>query len=269
MNCTEEQKRTNGFTLIELLVVISIVALLMAILMPALQHAKKQARSVACQSNLHQWAIIFSMYTDDNDGKFYKCWTTGIEGHRWIECVKPYYTDPKICFCPTATKPASTAAQGVTGSKFIAWGVFSADDHRIGYPGSSGSYGINDWVGDPIKGVSHGEASWYWWVPSAKGANQAPLFLDSKWLGGFPIHNDSPPAYDDGRGDGQMDRCCINRHDGSVNTLMVDFSIRKVGLKELWKLKWHRQFDTNGPWTTAGECLPSDWPEWMRYFKNY
>jgi hypothetical protein len=29
----------------------------------------------------------------------------------------------------------------------------------------------------------------------------------------------------------------------------------------LWKMKWHRQFDTSG-W-------PGVWPEWMRQFKDY
>jgi prepilin-type N-terminal cleavage/methylation domain-containing protein len=45
----------KGFTLIELLVVIAIIALLMAILMPTMQRTRKQARVVACQSNLKQW----------------------------------------------------------------------------------------------------------------------------------------------------------------------------------------------------------------------
>jgi len=63
-------------------------------------------------------------------------------------------------------------------------------------------------------------------------------------------------------------RNSIYRHNGYVNALCVDFSVRKVGLKELWTLKWHREFDVAGPWTTAGGAQPQDWPEWMRRFKD-
>ncbi len=62
-------RKGNGFTLIELLVVIAIIALLMAILMPALQRVKKQAKAVACQSNLHQWASSAMMYATEHEGK--------------------------------------------------------------------------------------------------------------------------------------------------------------------------------------------------------
>jgi hypothetical protein len=49
----------------------------------------------------------------------------------------------------------------------------------------------------------------------------------------------------------------------------MDWSVRKVGLKELWTLKWYRQFDIANPWTRAGGVKPEDWPEWMRNFKDY
>jgi prepilin-type N-terminal cleavage/methylation domain-containing protein/prepilin-type processing-associated H-X9-DG protein len=62
--------RRRGFTLIELLVVISIIALLLAILMPGLSLAKEQARSIACRSNLRQYAVGARMFSDDHDFEF-------------------------------------------------------------------------------------------------------------------------------------------------------------------------------------------------------
>ncbi len=98
--------KRRGFTLIELLVVIAIIAMLLAILMPALSRVKKQAKATACQMNLHHWAIIWSMYTGDNDGSF----RNGVRnvggkqvGH-WLFAAEPYYKDEAIRWCPMATK---------------------------------------------------------------------------------------------------------------------------------------------------------------------
>ena len=66
-----------------------------------------------------------------------------------------------------------------------------------------------------------------------------------------------------------QDHICIDRHNGGVNYLFMDYSVRKVGLKELWTLKWHQSFNTAGPWTRAGGVEPEDWPLWMRNFKDY
>jgi len=66
-----------------------------------------------------------------------------------------------------------------------------------------------------------------------------------------------------------MEPFCINRHNGHVNGLFLDWSVRKIGLKELWTLEWSRQFDTAGPFTRAGGVQPEAWPKWMRNFKDY
>ncbi len=62
---------------------------------------------------------------------------------------------------------------------------------------------------------------------------------------------------------------CIDRHEAGVGGLFLDWSVRKVGLKELWTLKWHPHFNTAGRWTKAGGVKPEQWPKWMRGFKDY
>ena len=66
-----------------------------------------------------------------------------------------------------------------------------------------------------------------------------------------------------------MRRVCLNRHNAAVNSAFLDWSVRKVDLKELWTLKWHKNYDTHGPWTIAGGVTPDDWPEWMKGMRDY
>jgi Tfp pilus assembly protein PilE len=79
--------------LIELLVVIAIIALLMAILMPALQRVRKQAKSVICQSNLKEWALIWAMYTEENNDEFPE-----YMGFNWMDSVLEKYAKTGAMF---------------------------------------------------------------------------------------------------------------------------------------------------------------------------
>jgi len=270
----KESLGLTGFTLIELLVVIAIIALLMAILMPALQRVKKQAKAVVCQANLHQWGLIFSIYTDDNNGYFSKA---GVHGTMWISTLRSHYKEPELRLCPMATKPAVPQGAGKpSGGKFLAWGCFNKSTSDRLMEGDCGSYGINAWVYNPPPQVSkfmtHPTVN-NWRSANVERAGNIPLFLDCTWFGSCPEPFDQPPEFEGnsqvGVGGSSMKRFCINRHDGFINSALLDCSVRKIGLKELWTLKWHREYDTTAAWTMTGGVQPFDWPQWMRRFKDY
>jgi hypothetical protein len=142
-----------------------------------------------------------------------------------------------------------------------------------GYEGLYGSYGMNEFTGN----VSDELAEWYggvgrfWRRLSSRGAGYVPLLLDCNMMGGFPEHTDFPPAYEGlfEMGGNEITRYCLDRHNMGINGLFLDCSVRRIGLKELWVLKWHREFATNGPWTKVGGATPTDWPEWMAYLTDY
>jgi hypothetical protein len=95
-----------------------------------------------------------------------------------------------------------------------------------------------------------------------------PVFLDCMSVAISPASTDASPTFDGDRSN-QMQFSCMNRHVGHINGLFLDWSAPKIGLKQLWILKWHRHFDTTGSWTAAGNVQPQDWPDWMSSFKNY
>ena len=307
-----DRRCTEAFTLIELLVVIAVIALLLAILLPALQRARRQARTVVCQSNLRQWGTHWAMRTDENDGYFPGCgpernywwhqddnlpWSIGLGwGLGWYGSPTGdwYQSSEGIWCCPMATKLANSSGQYRPGGTFFAWNWYSPEDQ---YPWDTyGSYGINSyttwpyWTEEAESRFGHTVAPYNWSTPHVKGASNVPMQLDSSLMEAGWRDGAKPPVCDaiptesarpvgaPPRGPGPSGDefgtyadtpSCINRHDGYVNGLFFDWSVRKVGLKELWTLKWHRKFNTENRWTIAGGVRPTDWPEWMRNFKDY
>jgi prepilin-type N-terminal cleavage/methylation domain-containing protein len=282
--------RKKGFALIELLVVIAVIALLMAILLPSLQRARRQAKTVVCQSNLRQWGAIFKMYTDGTNGRLPRqdLYSMGMY-EPWMYTMRYHCVGSEgIRFCPMATKLAdptgeATDMRHAVGGTLLAWGKLRLRQRpEVASDYYYGSYGANSWVGVPNEGGSFvvGGPSLrvcpdFWKTSDVGGASDIPLYLDSWWWCAWVKHTDSPPEYDGQTTEfpcgcrNSIHRFCINRHDGFVNAAFLDYSVRKVGLKELWTLKWHRGFDTAGPWTGAGGVQPEAWPQWMRRFKDY
>jgi prepilin-type N-terminal cleavage/methylation domain-containing protein/prepilin-type processing-associated H-X9-DG protein len=284
------QDKPKGFTLIELLVVISVVVLLMALLLPALQRARNQARAVVCQANLKQWGTAIALYTEENEGNLPRnfvlgksLWflvgsVTSSDDPNVPESLHPIDTKD-IARCPMASvnrrkrgpftmrMGGEIRVQGWCGSTFDAWEMTKPMSFRC-------SYGLNDWLFDKLFDstipIPFRFRRDYTDIFSLKGRTKIPVLLDCtmpKGPVGTPDIIFEPPIIPGfGLGFGQF---CMNRHNGYINGLFLDWSARKVGLKELWTLKWSRQFDTTNIWTKAGGAQPEDWPQWMRGFKDY
>ena len=285
--------KQKGFTLIELLVVVSIIGLLMSMLLPVFKKVRDSATTSACQSNLHTWAIAFSLYTGDNEGRFFnggvnnKFMEYG-DGLWWMIPLKPYYENRELLVCPAAKagygswfRDTQFAGNAHLGEARGAWHTAHKDTEL--FPGGViGSYGPNGWIcdtsanpaphNDTLYGRS-GHSKKAWKTTEVRRPDKIPVFSDCMYFDVWPNHTDVPRdpefPYGDRPGLNEMNRACVNRHNGFVNCLFMDWSVRKVGLKELWTLKWHRKFDTCNPFTKCGGVRPDDWPKWMRKFKDY
>jgi prepilin-type N-terminal cleavage/methylation domain-containing protein/prepilin-type processing-associated H-X9-DG protein len=263
------EARRGAFTLIELLVVIAIIALLMAIVMPVLQNARKQAKSTVCQAGLHQWGMLFATLAETNDGRLR-------DRDAWDTCRTQqfaYYLDSFTFeeFCPLATRKTSPTGAGGT---YLAW-------YCPRHPYRAGSYGLNGYTPAFDGGEGHGAPTRpptekRWSSIYRKDGHSVPIMLDCALWAGYPTHFDSPPqteaeaATNPNIGSANSIRpFCIPRHGGFINGLFMDWSVRKVGIREIWTLEWSPAFNTRGPWTRSGGASSESWPLWLRKFKEY
>jgi prepilin-type processing-associated H-X9-DG protein len=199
------------------------------------------------------------------------------DGSRRAECDPPLWSTGKyrrILTCPAASTPANTTGKGnPEGGTFLAWGLgLQAEPKTSPLLRGYGSYGVNASLGPGFETASQGRRNVR--PQDVKSAASVPVVLDSAWMFGTvfdltpPAPFDAIPTWTRVPWD-NINSFCINRHDGSVNGVFLDASVRAVGLKELWTLRWSGGFNTTGPWTKAGGVQPEDWPQWMRGFKDY
>lgn len=258
--------RPTAFTLIELLVVIAVIAVLMAILLPVIRRAREQGRATVCQANLHQWGLLFATLAQTNDGRLR-------DRDTWDRCRTQqfaYYLDHFDFeeFCPSAKRRISP--NGAGGAN-LAW---YCPNHSY----RAGSYGLNGYTpaydGGELIGPQPSVKD-RWRSVYGKDVSRAPVMLDCALWAGYPIPTDTAPqTQDEAAISASVNNTgirpfCIPRHGPFVNGLFMDWSVRKIGLKELWTLKWHPKFNTRGPWTRAGGVTADEWPNWMRPLKEY
>ena len=248
-------KERKGFTLIELLVVISIIALLLAILMPALGKVKEKAKEVVCRSNLKQWGQIFYLYTADNGDKFMAPhFGIGEPGAgTWIIPLSEYYiggNSEKLAICPSTNK---TEDEGENDPGKMVWDT-TIDGHEY-----RNTYAINNWVYNWPSSSNWSSRAWK--NMGQKRTSVIPIFLEGwRWGGAPDTRSDAAPPDKERKHNTGFGRYCIDRHNLAINVCFMDGHIEQIGLKGLWDLKWHKEYDLTAP-------LP-DWPDWMRQAKD-
>lgn len=269
-------KTQRIFTKTDMAFFLIILFVLFASLGAVGRSGRHRAKEALCLANLQQWGAVFQAMALENDGRIFTP-NLGI-GYEWLYELDADWSDWKknrAWFCPEADEPGRDEFGNTReGGPYTAWGIHYPS--QGGELGISGSYGLNGYVaplqgrafGTFLSGVSSADGWPNAYVP---GAARAPLLIDAMRRGLYPRETEAAPAEPELApwSADSMARCALNRHNGAVNCLFLDFSARKVGLKELWTLKWHRSFNTAGPWTLAGGVQPEDWPEWMRGFKDY
>jgi prepilin-type processing-associated H-X9-DG protein len=184
------------------------------------------------------------MYAEANRGYL---WEWGSWEGQW----KPYYMDDKLLLCPRTIEEGARPP-------------FHANTEE----GTRMSYAPNFWTPtlapDDDDGANNQVKAMLWQTAEHKGNTRIPMFGDAGNHGAMPMLEDEPPEYDgqyhpsnSGGGGNELWRFCMSRHNGYTNMLFLDYSVRKVGLKGLWKLWWGK------PWRDDPPLEPV-WPEWMQ-----
>lgn len=239
----------SSFTKKEVVVVLGCVFFVLANLGAVRGTGRRRAREAVCLSNLYKWGVIWKSYADDHDG-----FLGDREAMRsWMYIAEPYYKNRKMLLCPEATRLFAEGAR----CPFGAWST--NPDGGLAF---NGSYCVNLWVSTGSVGR---DPARFWRTPYVSDAAYAPLLLDGNWRDAEPWAYDEASPYDGfcwEPNQNEMKRVCINRHRGAVNSAFLDLSARKLGLKQLWKLKWYRDWPSD-----AGPA--SGWPEWMGNLKDY
>lgn len=289
----ERPKVRGGFTLVELLVVLAVIVVLIAILLPAIGKARKRARTAKCLANARSLATTLQNYVTDWGGMFPyyddvsvassmpKLWTDIFRERAFDRTYVTTVAMDKVRICPEATTvryPYGSNTSSNHGAATLAWGP-------VGYSSTNGepipenligSYGLNLYVCGLVKFRDiHGNYADVqalfpksYKLPVSGSESAIPSFIDCNWHTIMPMTTDTPGPnlQDPGPGAsniyfaGQvqpahpMSRSVLDRHHMAVNVAFLDGHVATTPLKELWGLKWSKDWT---PRSASSVFLPA------------
>jgi prepilin-type processing-associated H-X9-DG protein len=241
----------SGFGLVELIVVTGIIGMLIAILLPMLARARRSANELKCAAQVRQLTIAFTARAQDKPTLSVPRY--GLDVAEWYAGLARYVSSSRsqvnvtdegevirtLLECPE-TESDGQKDEGV--------GTARAQWRPPNYGGKfRGSYGVNGWLESGAHAASNREKYFSKWG-SIKHPTEVPVFADAIWLVGWPLEDDTPAT---NLREGQytparnfMARFCIDRHRKAINVGFCDGSVRRVPLADLWRLKWHRTWQS-------------------------
>ena len=111
---------SRGLTIVEMLAVIGVIGILMSLIVPTVSGIRREAQSVACQSNLRQLFTAFDMYRSTIKGQLPMCdflpasTPEGPQGGLVAVLGKTIGTDNKCWFCPADDDEDGSIAAGTS-----------------------------------------------------------------------------------------------------------------------------------------------------------
>lgn len=211
----------------------------------------------------------------------------------WMGKLAKYVDDPEygrtfklgetvdILLCPSAPASKFEPDDSERGNPSGQWGTNDRpwEWHRTTDMSTIGSYTINGWLAydyyyEKGSGAGDGPSPACLFQGWDNVRLEAPIFGDGIWTIGWPKGNDpdgnGSPALPDLTGcttvpnaNDYLDstpndlrhmwRFCIDRHLKKINLIFKDTHVEAVGLKELWRIPWHKGYQ----YPTQEITLPS------------